>query len=187
MKNKYKFKILREEVETEDFYEDKTHEKIKNSLFELIKNEDEGITIGLAGQWGSGKSTIINLLKKEKDFLFFYFDAWAHEGDPFRRIFLESFINCIKESEKDNTIIKELEKKRAVISREKRTKTIEIKRATTKLGLWLAITTFIFTIGIALLSSINYDNLTFKWTGSVNLPFYIGMIFSLSPFFVLFI
>lgn len=185
MNNKYKFKILREEVETEDFYEDKTHEKIKNSLFELINNEDEGITIGLAGQWGSGKSTIINLLKKEKGFLFFYFDAWAHEGDPLRRIFLESFINCIKESEKDNTIIEKLEEKRAIISREKRTKKIKVKRATTKLGLWLAITTFIFTIGIAVLSSINYDNLTFKRTGSINIPFYIGIIFSLSPFYVL--
>lgn len=185
MSNKYKFKILREEVETEDFYEDKTHEKIKNSLFELIKSEEEGITIGLAGQWGSGKSTIINLLKKEKDFLFFYFDAWAHEGDPLRRIFLESFINCLKDSEKDDTIIDKLENKRAIISREKRTKTIEIKRATTKLGLWLAITTFIFTIGIALLSSINYDNITLKWTGKPNFPFYIGILFSFSPFCVL--
>ena len=55
MNNNYKFKILREAVEIEDFYEDKTHEKIKNSLLELIKNEDEGITRGLAGQWGSGK------------------------------------------------------------------------------------------------------------------------------------
>lgn len=117
--------------------------------------------------------------------MFFYFDAWAHEGDPLRRIFLESFINCIKESEKENTIIEKLEKKRAVISREKRTKNIKIKRATTKLGLWLAITTFIFTIGIALLSSINYDNLTLRWTGSPNFPFYIGILLSLSPFYVL--
>ncbi|MDY0088757.1 MAG: P-loop NTPase fold protein [Flavobacteriaceae bacterium] len=187
MNNKYKFKILREEVETEDFYEDKTHEKIKNSLFELIKNEDEGITIGVAGQWGSGKSTIINLLKKEKDFLFFYFDAWAHEGDPLRRIFLESFINCIKESEKDDTIIEKLEEKRAVISREKRTKTIKVKRATTKLGLWLAITTFLFTIGIALLSTVNYDNLTLKNTGSLYYLFCIGTILVSTPFFVLLI
>ncbi|TDO94958.1 P-loop NTPase fold protein [Flavobacterium sp. 245] len=187
MSEKYKFKILREEVEAKDFYEEQTHEKIKKSLFNLIQNEDEGITIGLSGPWGSGKSTIINLLKKEGDFLFFYFDAWAHEGDPLRRIFLESFINCCKEEESNEDILNKLEEKRAIISREKRIKKTEIKRSTTKLGLFLAVSTFILSIGLAFLSSINYENLTSTYTGSINLAFYTGVLFSLTPFFVLLI
>lgn len=186
MSNKYNFKILREEVKAEDFYEDKTHQKIKESLFKLIKSEDEGITIGLSGPWGSGKSTIINLLKEEKEFLFFYFDAWAHEGDPLRKIFLESFINCLKEAEEDELIIAKLEEKQLIISGEKRIKTTIVERSTTKLGLYLTVATFVLTIGIAFLSAINYDGLTYKWTGSVNIPFLVGIIFSLFPFIVLF-
>lgn len=185
MSNKYKFKILREEVEVEDFYEEKTHENIKCSLLDLIKNEKEGITIGLSGQWGSGKSTIINLLQKEKEYVFFYFDAWAHEGDPLRRIFLESFINCLKGVEKDENKIINLEEKRSIISREKRTKTIKITRSTTKLGLLLTVTTLILSIGLALLSSINFDNITTNRTGSISLVLYLGTLFALSPFFVL--
>lgn len=185
MSNKYKFRILREEVEVEDFYEEKTHENIKCSLLDLIKNEKEGITIGLSGQWGSGKSTIINLLQKEKEYVFFYFDAWAHEGDPLRRIFLESFINCLKGVEIDENKIINLEEKRSIISREKRTKTIKITRSTTKLGLLLTVTTLILSIGLALLSSIDFDNITTNWTGSISLILYLGTLFALSPFFVL--
>ncbi|MDY0989653.1 P-loop NTPase fold protein [Flavobacterium sp. CFBP9031] len=186
MSDKYKFSILREEVEVEDFYEDKTHEKIKNSLLNLIKNEKEGINIGLSGPWGSGKSTIINLLKKEKDFVFFYFDAWAHEGDPLRRIFLESFINCIKDIESDTEVVKKLEDKRAIISGEKRTKTTNVFRTVTKLGLFLTVSTLILSIGLALLSSVDYNTITSENTGSINKALCFGIVFSLAPFLVLF-
>lgn len=189
MTQKYKYKILREEVEAEDFYQDQTHEKIKCSLLELIKSEDNGITIGLSGQWGSGKSTIINLLKNEKEnidtFSFFYFDAWAHEGDPLRRIFLESLINSFK-SENDLSIIDKLEEIRKVISREKKTKTIQVKRSTTALGLLLTIATFFFTIGVAVLSSINYDNLTSESKYPINWAFTTGTILATLPFVILF-
>lgn len=188
MTQKYKYKILREEVEAEDFYQDQTHEKIKCSLLELIKSEDNGITIGLSGQWGSGKSTIINLLKNDKEnidtFSFFYFDAWAHEGDPLRRIFLESLINSFK-SENDPSIIDKLEEIRKVISREKKTKTIKVKRSTTALGLLLTIATFFFTIGVAVLSSINYDNLTSESKYPINWAFSTGVILATLPFIIL--
>lgn len=55
-----------------------------------------GVAIGLEGSWGTGKSTIVNLLQAKladhSDTRVFVFDAWAHEGDPLRRSFLERLI-----------------------------------------------------------------------------------------------
>ncbi len=190
MNTNYDYKILKEEVEGIDEFEVQTHEKIKCSIINLLSKEAVGINIGLAGTWGSGKSTIINLLKNDEDskkkFTFFYFDAWAHEGDPLRRIFLESLINTLKENTDDKKIKDGLEEKRKVISREKIVKTIKVDKITTELGVFLSIATLIFTIGVAILSSINYDNLTIGSKYSTNWPFIIASILSLSPFLVLF-
>lgn len=43
---KYKFILLRDEACDTDLFEDKTHEKIAESLFELIENEEKSISIG---------------------------------------------------------------------------------------------------------------------------------------------
>ncbi|UGS22084.1 P-loop NTPase fold protein [Flavobacterium cyclinae] len=189
MNTNFDYNILREEVQGLDEFEVPTHEKIKCSIINLLKKETEGINIGLSGTWGSGKSTIINLLKNDEQnrdkFTFFYFDAWAHEGDPLRRIFLESFINTLKESTKDELIIQALEKKRKIISREEVIKTIKVDKTTTKLGVFLSIATLVFTIGAAILSSINYENLTLGIKESINYPFLIASLLTLAPFIVL--
>lgn len=193
MSVKYSFKLLREQVGKIDSFKKPTHQKIANSLWTLIQNEENGFNIGLMGEWGSGKSTIINLLKenvqqakeKEKslDYLFFYFDTWAHEGDPLRRIFLENFINYLKKEYPN--LEEKLEEKRQIISGEKKSKNIKVKRITTWLGLYMAISTFVFTIGVSLLSTIKFANITLRYTGSINIPLVIAIIFSLSPFMVL--
>ena len=89
------FKILEEKTISDDQFKEKTHEKVAETLFKLItKNSAKGLTIGLEGSWGSGKSTVVSILKdklnKLDDTRYFYFDAWEHEGDPLRRVFLES-------------------------------------------------------------------------------------------------
>lgn len=96
MNKKYEYKLLREEVASQDAFSQKTHEHIANSIVSLIENEKGGTTIGLEGSWGSGKSTVISLMTaKLSNAKVFIFDAWAHEGDCLRRVFLESLLTHI--------------------------------------------------------------------------------------------
>ena len=77
------------------------HQRIANALSDLIQHEEGGKTIALTGSWGSGKSTVVRLLSSalsetsanEGTAKVFVFDAWAHQGDPLRRTFLEHLID----------------------------------------------------------------------------------------------
>lgn len=73
-----------------------SHDRVAKGIAGLIINGDGGKTIGIEGQWGSGKSTIVRFLKhqfaSDENVLVVIFDAWAHEGDPLRRSFLEQLI-----------------------------------------------------------------------------------------------
>ena len=73
-----------------------SHQPIAQAIAELICTEQGGKYIGLEGDWGSGKSTVINLLKADleadQETRVIVFDAWSHQGDPLRRSFLETLI-----------------------------------------------------------------------------------------------
>ena len=82
----------------EDQFEGKAQERIAKSIARLIKkknkrkkNKIKNKLIGLDGAWGSGKSNLIEILKKKlsKEYHFFIYDAWGHQEDLQRRSFLE--------------------------------------------------------------------------------------------------
>lgn len=83
------------------------HERLAQALSGLIAGSAEGLTIGLAGPWGSGKSTVVKLLQKQLEqsvadgaqlqCCVFVFNAWRHEGDPLRRTFLETLVQSLKD------------------------------------------------------------------------------------------
>ncbi len=93
---KLKFKILTEDVEVRESI-NTAQQNIAEGIVNIIKENDQASTIGLQGPWGSGKSTIIkqvqNKFGNENDFIYFYFDAWAHEGDLLRKTFLVKLID----------------------------------------------------------------------------------------------
>lgn len=64
------------------------HNQIAETITQLINRAAPPFTIGLFGKWGSGKSTIISLVKdqlKNDDIKSIVFDAWKYEDDSLRR------------------------------------------------------------------------------------------------------
>lgn len=184
---KYSFKLLHEEVSNRDLLPDKTHEHAADTLYRVINdNPEKGVTIGVEGTWGSGKSTVIELLKnkiisnEKNKTLFFLFDAWAHEGDPLRRFFLESIISNIDPDAKNS----ELQKLLLEISQRKKTVDVKTKSGASKFGKLLSFFTLFVPAGAGLLSGIDYE--TVNWpvlngNGTLHSTFFFGLIFAFAP------
>jgi len=91
--------ILPDRPTREDAFE--SHTRVARSIARQVLESDGGKTIALTGGWGSGKSTVVELLEDELEgtnVRVFKFDAWKHEGDNLRRAFLTRLIEeCIDE------------------------------------------------------------------------------------------
>ena len=77
------------------------HEGIAESVRNIILNCPTRFTIGLFGKWGTGKTTIINILKdklQNEKIAIVEFDVWKHEGDALRRTFLKEIVKQLKEN-----------------------------------------------------------------------------------------
>ena len=76
------------------------HGRIAQAIAQLVKNSPGGKSVGLLGTWGAGKSTVVEILRKDLEgdqrFVVWLFDAWAHEGDSLRRMFLESLTERLR-------------------------------------------------------------------------------------------
>jgi len=74
------------------------HQRVADAIADMIESaEVGGKAIGLEGGWGSGKSTLVRFLadrfSNQNNYTVVLFDAWAHEGDPLRRTFIESIVH----------------------------------------------------------------------------------------------
>lgn len=185
----YEFTILSEDVAIQDLFEDKTHERVSQNLFQVITQSNKGVTIGLEGSWGSGKSTVIKLLRdklKERDpkSLFFMFDAWAHDGDPLRRIFLESLIRNI-DPDGNNSRLDEINSR---ITGRKKTVEVRAKKSTSRLGKLISLSALAIPLGTAILNKVKFENLVSPWSPFAH--FYptsliVGLFFCLAPIWIL--
>ena len=66
------------------------YEKLSSVLIDVIKNSDPHFTIGIYGEWGTGKTTLMRMMEKElketnetdpPKILPIWFDAWRYEGE----------------------------------------------------------------------------------------------------------
>lgn len=166
------------------------HNRVARAVAEVILSncESGGKMIGLEGGWGSGKSTVINLIKEQlssnsKGISFFYFDAWAHEGDPLRRTYLESLIRHFQsikwvDKSKWDSRLDSLAKRRRITQ----TRTVP---TTTTLGKVFAISALLVPVGVPFLRTALSDGITVDGEHSISWIFWIGVLLSCAPFLVI--
>lgn len=100
--------VLIDEPAGEDSFRGGGHERVAAALSSAIVSfHDDDRAIGLDGPWGSGKSTVVEIAKRDLwatkprggvDFHFFTYDIWKSQGSAFRRSFLEHFLLWAKET-----------------------------------------------------------------------------------------
>ncbi len=105
MSKELKFKFLKDaplgnKQGVIEFY----HKIVAPALQEILENESCVHTIGLFSKWGTGKSTVIEMIRNDLKFPMFVFDAWKYQEDSLRRIFLLEFVNFISIQEKQDKL-----------------------------------------------------------------------------------
>jgi hypothetical protein len=95
----YRVRLIPDSPADADEFAAKGHERVANAIAALMELEEGGRVVGLEGEWGSGKSTVVRLIREalangqgQRSTRVLVIDAWAHQGDPLRRTFLEAVI-----------------------------------------------------------------------------------------------
>lgn len=149
------FNILADDPTDKDAFG--SHQKVAEAISSLVTNEEKGKSIALVGDWGSGKSSVVEMLRgiiKQRDIAhLFVFDAWAHKGDSIRRAFLEKLIDHF--SDFTNFPKREWEKVKMVLSKRYEETTIDNTLEPTKWGIALAISLLAVPFGLTLIQIVN--------------------------------
>lgn len=78
------------------------HPSIVETLRNIVSTCPTPFTIGLFGKWGTGKTTILDALRRKfhaSEIAAITIDAWKHEGDALRRTLLQDTINQLQEKQ----------------------------------------------------------------------------------------
>lgn len=189
-----KFKFLADNPVAEDQFG--PHQQIADAIAEKVESDPTGMTIGIEGTWGSGKSSVIRMIEKRwenhKEIKVFTFDAWTHDGDSLRRSFLETLITSLQCSDSEPWLSKDISKDnsedplkpacpsgiRQALRRRSEESTVKSEPTITKWGIWFAAATLLMPIGVALISASS---------GSLDWRLWIGLLMAAVPLLLILI
>ena len=176
--------LLDDESSRVDELSEKTHEALADQLYKLIaESSDRGCVVGLEGKWGAGKSTVVRLLREKfeaNNTAFpFYIDAWEHEGDSLRRMFLTSLVKELL-SKKWEDSEEFLEKKKKEINSKKSKSKVKNSSSMSKFGRWVAFLAVFVPLGCVIIEK-TWDEVTFGIGLPVHRRFVLGLALILAP------
>ena len=178
-------------AQSDSFETNKAYKRVVSAIVDVVTSPvNYGMSIGVEGSWGAGKTTIINLLRDKlqespvsdqgkESICLIAFDAWAHEGDPLRLTFLETLRDglvaegWINKANWDDRL--------DIISGRK-----EIRDTTSDFGFtWfdyvIAFSFFLIPIGIALVQAALRNEVTLDTNLSVAWKFVFGLVLCVAP------
>lgn len=176
------------------------HQTVARVIADMIQApEPKGISIGLEGSWGSGKTTVVKLLgqalKDAENITLIQFDAWAHEGDSLRRTFLEKMIKHLQKLkwvDKDKEAVKDKYKWEENLEQIANRKDVTVTRDFPKLTNWgkaVGLLLLLIPIGGALFGAALKEPFTFTNTGAIAWRFIFflvaGILCSFAPLLLL--
>ena len=99
-------KFVKNSAEGEDKFPEKAQGKLAQAIANLISNkEPKSKIIGLEGEWGSGKSNVIQMIENllQDSHHVYIHDVWSFQEDLQRRTFLESLTTNLCNAQKDDS------------------------------------------------------------------------------------
>lgn len=187
----YRFTPLNEHVSNDDLLKSAPHRAVSDSLHQLITENEKAISIGLEGRWGSGKSTVIDLLRKKltendsTDNVFFVFDTWAHEGDALRKSFLEEFAAQAAKNAKGRAKTQIEDTTNEALGKT-RTRKVHSTKNISSYGVGMGLSLLLLPVGSSLLSKVDMNEMVWPWhklAGSADWLFISALLLSFSPMF----
>ncbi len=181
--------LLSDEPAVEDTFGG-PHGRLASAIADLVRNEDGGKAIGLEGDWGAGKSTVVRLVARRlestatSNTLVAVFDAWAHQGDPLRRTFLEKLVRQLQEVRWIHR--DEWDERVERLAKRQREETQRVIPRLTGYGITFALSLLAIPTGSGLIAA-GATSLTTAsaQTASADRLFWLGLVLVLAPVLVL--
>ncbi len=162
-----------------DLFRGESHQKVADKMAEVIKKENINI-VGLEGELGSGKSTIIQFLKAQlsSEYIFINFDAELYHYGNTKKALIEVIYEGINNSQGVNKEKLETLKNKAlgnIVEYDKKVKS--------RLSWWTVSFILLCLLSVQMVRYLLLDlNALIKNTGNVSLPFIcLELLAALSP------